>query len=329
MSMGRERAAVGRGRRRAAAAIALAVAVTGCGAGAGAGEAGQTSSPGADGYPVTVQTLHGGVTVGESPSRVLALGFAAADEALSLGVTPVAVAADPRTLETATPWLAEELAGIADPGLVSADGGPDLEAIASVEPDLILAETYQVPDAATFEQLNAIAPTVAPDSEALNVDWDTRLRTTARALRREEEAEELITDIGAAFAEVGGRVPGIGSRTYQWVRADPGQYAFGNGSVLELFGLRPADNQDNTQTGEPLPLERTEELDADVLMVWAPTGEDRDRLADDPLFQELPAVEASTVYHADLAFANALNSPAPIGLEWLRGELEPIIGQLS
>ncbi|WP_235432179.1 ABC transporter substrate-binding protein [Nocardiopsis sp. RV163] len=325
--MGRERAAVGRGRRRAAAAMVLAVAVTGCGA--GAGEAGQRSSPGTDGYPVTVQTRHGGVTVEEGPSRVLALGFSAADQALSLGVTPVAVAADPQTLETATPWLAEELAGIADPGLVSADGGPNIEAIASAEPDLILAETYQIPDAATFDQLNAIAPTVAPDSDALNVDWDERLRTTARALRREEEAGELITGIGAAFTEVGGRVPDIGSRTYQWVRADPGHYAFGNGSVLELFGLRPADNQDNTQTGDPLPLERTEELDADVLMVWAPTGEDRDRLAGDPLFQGLPAVEASTVYHADLAFANALNSPAPIGLEWLRGELEPVIDQLA
>lgn len=327
MRIARERAAVGRGRRLAAAAIALAVAVTGCGT--GAGEADQRSSPGADGYPVTVQTRHGGVTVEESPSRVLALGFAAADEAISLGVTPVAVAADPETLEAATPWLAEELAGIADPGLVSADGGPNLEAIASVAPDLILAETYQVPDATTFERLNAIAPTVAPDSEALNVDWDERLRTTAQALRREEEAEELITGISAAFAEVGEQVPDIGSRTYQWVRADPGQYAFGNGSVLELFGLRPADNQDNTQTGDPLPLERTEELDADVLMVWAPTGEDRDRLAEDPLFQELPAVGASTVYYADLAFANALNSPAPIGLEWLRGELEPVVGQLS
>ncbi|WP_435110853.1 ABC transporter substrate-binding protein [Nocardiopsis synnemataformans] len=327
MRIPRGRAAVGRRRRRAAAAIALAVAVTGCGA--GAGETDQRSSSGADGYPVTVQTRHGEVTVEESPSRVLALGFAAADEAISLGVTPVAVAADPETLETSTPWLAEELAGIAVPGLVSADGGPNLEAIASVGPDLILAETYQVPDATTFERLNAIAPTVAPDSEAANVDWDTRLRTTAQALRREEEAEELITDISAAFAEVGAPVPDIGSRTYQWVRADPGQYAFGNGSVLELFGLRPADNQDNTQTGDPLPLERTEELDADVLMVWAPTGEDRDRLAGDPLFQELPAVRASTVYYADLAFANALNSPAPIGLGWLRGELEPVIRQLS
>ncbi len=308
--------------------VAAVVAVTGCGGAAREGEPGPSAGGGGD-YPVTVRTHHGEVTVEESPTRVLALGFATADEAISLGVTPVSVAADPASLETATPWMADELAGIADPGLLTSDGQPDLEAIASVQPDLILAQTFQVPDATTFERLNAIAPTVAPDSEALNVDWDTRLRTTARALGGEEEAEKLIASVSDEFAEVGSSVPDIGSRTYQWVRADPTGYSFGNGSVLELFGLTPADNQDNTQLGDPLPLERTGELDADVLMVWAPTEEDRARLDEDPLFQTLPAVGASTVYYADLAFANALNSPAPIGLGWLRGELEPVIGQLA
>lgn len=317
-------------RRRAAglaALAALALALTGCGA---AQEEPVRADAGAEGaYPLTVETIHGEVTVPERPERVLALGFASADELLSLGVRPAAVAADPATLEESAPWLAEEVEGIADAGLAQDSGELNLEAVANTRPDLIVAEVYQVQDAGVFEQLNAIAPTVAPPTDSLNPDWDERLTTTAAAVGRTSEAEALIEEIGAEFAEVGASVPDVEEATYQWVRADPDGYVFGNGSLFELFGLRPADNQDNTQTGDPLSRERATDLDADLLAVWAQSAEHREELDGDPLFQSLPAVEAGTVYYADLAFANAINSPAPISLRWLRDELAPVVGELG
>ncbi|MFC3995807.1 ABC transporter substrate-binding protein [Nocardiopsis sediminis] len=276
-----------------------------------------------------METLHGDVTVPEQPERVVALGVAAADELISLGVEPVAVAADPGTLQDNAPWLADRIAGTADADLVPLDGEPNLEAIASAGPDLIVAEAYQVQDEAVFDRLNAIAPTIAPATDAVNPDWDERLLTTAQALGRTEEAEEIIDTITAEFAEAGAAVPGIDERTYQWVRADPDGYGFGNGSLFELFGLRPAGNQDNTQTGDALSREDTAELDADLLAVWAQSDEQRAELDADPLFRDLPAVESGTVYYADLAFANAINSPAPISLRWIRDELEPVIGELG
>lgn len=300
---------------------------------AGCGTARDTEEgPGAPGegpYPLTVATAYGEVTVEQAPERVVALGFAPAEELLALGVEPVSVAEDPDTLEQSVPWLAEEIASTAEAGLLTGDGEPSIEAIAALAPDLIIAQTHQLPDRASFERLNAIAPTVLPVTDAVNADWDERLLKTAEALDRTDEAEELVAGIEAEFAGIGATVPGIGDRTYQWVRADTDGYAFGNGALFELFGLRPADNQDNTQGGDPLSREHTADLDADLLAVWAPGEDERRRLDEDPLFQGLPAVGAGTVYYADLAFANAINSAGPISLRWLAEELRPTIEELG
>lgn len=283
-------------------------------------------------------TSQGEVTIESAPQRVVALGFSSADELISLGVDPVKVAADPGTLAANAPWLVDPLteiagndglASVADPSLVTADGSPDLEVIATAAPDLIIAEVYQVPDRAAFDRLNAIAPTVTPDTEAFNPDWDERLLSTAAALDRTGQAQELIAELEAEFAEVGAEVPGIEGRTYQWVRADDNGFVFGNGSLFELFGMHAADNQDNTQTAAALSLENTADLDADLLAVWPQTEERRAELEADPLFRELPSVRNGTVYFAGLDFANAINSPAPISLRWLRDELAPVVGALA
>jgi iron complex transport system substrate-binding protein len=309
--------------RCAAAGAAAAALLAGCGVPEPATDAGAAGAGG--GYPLTVTTAHGDVTVEAAPERVVALGAPSADEVVSLGVDPVGVALDPATLEESAPWLADRVADTAEAGLVRADGTPDIEAIATLEPDLIVAETYLLTEKRTFDRLNAIAPTVAPDSTSVNVDWDVRLRSTAAALDAADEAERLITDIETEFADSGAGVPD--GTTYQWVRADPAGFTFGNGSVFDLYGMEPAANQDNTQSSDPLPRENTAELDADFLAVWAPEG--RAELEEDPLFRSLPAVEDGTVYFADADFANAINSPAPIALRWLREELTPTLGALS
>lgn len=304
-----------------------AIALSACGSSDADESAETTGAAGA--YPLTIATCHGDVTIDGRPERIVALSPTSADEALSLGAEPAAVAADPATLEETYPWIVDEIAAISDATLSAPTGELNLEAIAATRPDLILAQPWQVADKAVFDRLNSIAPTVVPDSEALNVDWDERLRTTALALGATEDAEALIADIESEFGEVGASVPDISSKTYQFVRADPDGFGFGNGSVLELFGLTPADNQDNTQNGPPLSKERTAELDADVLGVWPQTDERRIALTEDPLFSALPAVQKGTVFYPDLAMATAANTPAPMALRWVQAKLTPTIRALG
>lgn len=296
------------------------------------GSSGDSTADGssAEGYPFTVQTSQGEVTITEPAERVIALSVASADELLSLGVEPIKVAVSAEELESGYPWAVKELGDLADAGLMQKNFELNVEAIAAAEPDLIVAQTYQVSDKAVFDQLNAIAPTISADSQAANVDWDERLLKTAEAIKKVDEAEALIAEIEAEFGAVADSVPDIESKTYQWVRVDPDAFGFGNGSVLELFGLKPAENQDNTQNTNPsLSKEKTAELDADLLAVWAPTKELRDGLDKDPLFQELPAVKARTVIYAELDFANAANSPSPSALRWLKDKVAPYIEALG
>src|SRR3712207_6072358 len=75
--------------RSAAALAAVALVVTGCGgadddAGTASGATGSSA-----GFPVTVSTAFGDVTVEEEPQRVVALGWSDAETALALGVQPI------------------------------------------------------------------------------------------------------------------------------------------------------------------------------------------------------------------------------------------------
>lgn len=298
---------------------------------AGGTSDGSSSADGvsASGFPVNVATRYGEVTIKKAPERVVALTVASADALISLGVQPVAVAADPDTLQAAFPWMVDSIKDVSNNKLVSPSGVPDAEAIAQIHPDLIVGETWLFKDQAAYDQVNKIAPTVVANSTALNVDWDQRLLNAAAALNKTDEAKTIIADIRAEFTKVGEQVPDIADKTYQFVRVDPDGYGFGNGSVLGLFGLKPASNQDNTQNGPPLSKENTAQLNADLLGVWAPAKQLRDGLDKDPLFQNLPAVKNGTVFYADLAIADAANSPGPMSLRWLKDKLAPTIGALG
>lgn len=315
------------GRAVAGVTLTLALGLAAC----GSPDAAAGDSPSGDGeYPLTVDTSQGKVTIPKEPHRIVATSATTADELLSLGVKPFKVAVTPEELKIGYPWLVEDATAIADGGLMQKNYELNVEAIAAARPDLIIAQTFQVTDKAVFEQLNSVAPTITPDSKALNVDWDERLLKTAEAVGETKKAETLIAKVEKEFAAVGDTVPGISSKTYQWVRADPDGFGFGNGSVLELFGLKPAANQDNTQNTNPsLSKEKTAELDADLLAVWAPTKELRKQLDNDPLFQALPSVKNGTVIYADLDFADAANSPAPMALRWLKDKIVPYIEALA
>lgn len=317
-------------RRTLAVGLVVIVAAATAACGTDDSDDGAAAAAGGDGaYPVTLSTRYGEVTIPAPPQRIVALSATTADEVISLGAQPAAVAADPGTLAEWYPWMVDALDGVVDAELVAPSGELNVEAIAATRPDVIIAQTWQVNDRAVFDQLSDIAPVVIPDSTAVNVDWDERLRTAAAALGATERADALIADLEDEFAAVGATVPDISSKTYQLVRADPDGFGFGNGSVLELFGLKPAANQDNTQNGPSLSKERTSELDADVLGVWAQTAELRAGLDRDPLFQALPAVKGGTVFYPDIALANAVNTPAPMALRWAKDRLAPTIRALD
>lgn len=143
----------------------------------------------------------GSTEITGQPKRVVGLDTGELDSVLALGVTPVgAVRAD------ATSGLRSYLADRAhDVQLVGTINEPDLEAIAALQPDLILSNKVRHED--VYDRLSGIAPTVF--AEKVGVAWKENFLLAGDALGKRGEAERILaeyeqkaTQVDKTFVEV-------------------------------------------------------------------------------------------------------------------------------
>jgi iron complex transport system substrate-binding protein len=139
----------------APALLAAAVAACGDDASSRPPEAAET-----EGFPVTVEHDLGTTDIPAAPERVVTVGLTEQDTVLALGLTPVGVTEWYGDQPHATwPWAQDEL-GDAEPTVLSQTDGLQYEAIAALDPDLILGLNAGL-DEESYERLSEIAPTVA------------------------------------------------------------------------------------------------------------------------------------------------------------------------
>ena len=135
----------------------------------------------------TFTHVHGTTEVSEAPTAVAAVGPGDADAVLSLGVQPVAV-------ESSGPlpsWIRDKITG--SPAIMTF---VDTNAIQAAKPDLIIA-TGDLDDA-TYQKLQAIAPTITRPSDTSQAwNWQAQLHWIARILGRESDATQLISTVVA------------------------------------------------------------------------------------------------------------------------------------
>lgn len=291
---------------------AALLATAGCGRD-GDGEAAPTTAPareGSGGFPVTVEHRYGSTTITGAPERVVAIGLTDVDPILALGVIPVGFIdwygdydkADIRN--SVWPW-SHDLVGDAEPTVLPRnDDKFNFEAIAALEPDLLIAQ-YTGLTEQDYELATQIAPCVAQskDFPDFETPWDVTTRIIGEVLGRSERAEELIAGVGERFAEARRTHPEFEGRTAMLVDFFEGViYARGpkepHGKVLgelgfsyppEVEALIPGDN-----VLAELSFEQLELLDtADVLIVgdFEGTGE----LTSDPLYESLEVVASGRV----------------------------------
>lgn len=316
--------------------VALTVSLAACGdddsdndATTGASSSG-TSSDSATAvegyYPHTQTTAHGDTTIEAQPEKIVALAPGVADAMLALGVTPTVVATDPAKLGTTAPWIADDIRDISQADLY-ANEEVNVEKIADLDPDLVIGTSYQFRDKSVWEKVNAIVPTAIPESGDTNVGWETSLRTTAEALGLQDKAEEVITDLKGEYKDAAGDVPS--GKTYNFTGYSKENNFFpGNGSVFQMFGLTPAASQDDTQNGDSLSVENTDQLTGDLLAVWPVTAEDRTALDQISAFKDLPAVKNDTAYYVTKEDAHAINGGGPNSLRWFLDRITPTIEKL-
>lgn len=104
------------------------------------------------------------------------------------------------------PWAAPKLGG-ARPAVLNLDNGIQIDRIAALKPDLIVAINAGV-DADTYQQLSAIAPTVAQSGgDAFFEPWKDQARSIGQAVFAADRMRSLIEAVDQKFAAVAQRHP--------------------------------------------------------------------------------------------------------------------------
>lgn len=312
-----------------------ALALTACSSGdEAAGPA--TSTPGAsDAFPVSVDTAFGEVTIDAEPQRVVALGWGDAETALALGVQPVG----------ASDWLAfgEDADGVGPWAQGLYDESPEIigtlepsyEAIAALEPDLIL-DTKGSGDQERYDRLSSIAPTVGVPEGGENylTEFDDQMELVSTALGREEEGERLVDESERAIEEVADAHPEWDDLTVTAAtRTSVGWGAYVEGServqLLEelgfeqnpaIAGLQASANGFSVDVSS----EQLDVLDADVIVAF-PIFIETSEITDDPQWKALPAVQAGHDVVIDGDVASAYSLGTSLARQYALDQLVPLL----
>lgn len=241
-------------------------------------------------FPRTITHAAGETVIEAKPQRVVVLDGGELDDVLTLGITPVGIAL-PEGADGQPSYLRDKLDGVADVGITSS---PNIEAIAALQPDLILGSKLRVDQ--LYGQLAAVAPTVF--SIRPGFPWKENFLLVADALGEEEQAEQVLNDYQAKADEV--RESLDGTPTISMVRFMPGRLRlYGNlsfiGVILKDVGLpRPA-IQDIDELAVEISPETIADADGDRIFYASygdPSATDQATVVGGPLWASVPAVAA-------------------------------------
>lgn len=254
----------------------------------------------------TVEHALGTSRIPAEPRRIVVLNqYSLLDYLLLVDVTPVGSTGDPAADYPYAHWLQGMTDGVE---MVGGTEEPNLEAIAALKPDLILANPWQED---VYDELAAIAPTVAVPLSYR--DYEEEFRYVAGLVGREQEAEEVIAGHQERLEEFQDKMgERLGEFEVSVARVFPDQVRVegtASGYVPFLFqqaGLRrPKAHQ--VADGLELSLEQLPKIDADVLFVYSAANAElepenakaRRALERHPLWRNLRAVESERAYVVD------------------------------
>jgi len=325
--------------RTVAAVLGLALVLVGCGSDADSGSAAEAggAASGDGTFPVTIDTAYGEITLDEEPERIVALSGRHVELLTLLGEEPIAFSDYGSTTEelvASYPWMEGTFEGESDTDLFTADYEPAAEAIAALEPDLILTTIWQA-DEQMYEQLSQIAPTYVGIETDTNTDWQDDLTALATltgndaAVVAEQEAE-----LDTALAAASEKLPGLADSTFFVA-------ALGDGEQLWLteyaadpvvgLGLQPGEGQpllgEDAADAPTFSQENIDQLTADVVFIAAenrdPSGAFRAALEADPRLAELPASKNGTLIFLDPGQWNAVNGGTAASVQWWLTQIVP------
>ncbi|WP_078427339.1 ABC transporter substrate-binding protein [Alkalihalobacterium alkalinitrilicum] len=251
----------------------------------------------------TVEHAMGSTPIEGTPERVVILTNEGTEALLSLGVTPVGAVKS----WTGDPWyehISEKMEGVQE---VGTESEPNLEAIAALQPDLIIGNKMR--QEAVYEQLNAIAPTIF--AETLRGNWKINFGLYAEALNKQEEGQRVLdsyADRITAIQEEAGEKLDMQVSMVRFMGGDVRIYQKDSfsGVILDEIGFaRPEAQNVDEFAIMGATKEMTPQMDGDILFYFTyETGDGEgskveEEWLNDPLFQQLPVVANGNAHKVD------------------------------
>ncbi|MDT9693116.1 iron-siderophore ABC transporter substrate-binding protein [Streptomyces sp. P9(2023)] len=242
-------------------------------------------------FPRTLTHALGKTELPAAPKRVVVLDVGELDNVVSLGIKPVGYA--PAEGDDGIPTYLKNDAGA--PKSVGTINNLNLEAIANLEPDLILGSQLRAAD--KYDELSKIAPTVF--SIRPGFTWKENYLLNAAALDRTADAKSKLAAYETKAKQLGTDI-GPDKPSISMVRYLPGKirlYAKASfiGTILQDTGLPRPKNQQIDDLAAEISPEKIDQADADWIFTGVygdPKATKRDTAQANPLWKNLKAVKA-------------------------------------
>lgn len=280
-------------------AIFMVLALTAC-SGTTEKDTVEKESPKSDDKSYTVEHAMGTETLEKTPERIVILTNEGTEALLALGVKPVGAVQS----WTGDPWYEHIADQMKDVEVVGLESQVNVEAIAALQPDLIIGNKMRHEE--IYDQLKAIAPTVF--AETLRGDWQENFKLYAKAINKEEKGKEVLENYNNHVAELKEKLGDKTSMAVSMVRFMAGDVRIYHkdtfsGVILDQLGFARPESQNVDDFAEKgVTKERIPAMDGDILFYF--TYEEGDNKAtavedewiNDPLFKNLEVVKAGNIH---------------------------------
>jgi iron complex transport system substrate-binding protein len=296
----------GKLRSQAAVAVSALVLATGlaaCGdsaAGSGSASGSQASSSGEGGFPRVVKHHKGETKLATKPKRIVALDNSLVEAVVAFEQPLVGGIGSYRDLKGFPPYLGDAVRDTKDVGPLES---PNLEAVAALEPDLIVSATVR--HDALYDELSAIAPTVFVETSG--PIWKDNIRKLGEATGDEKKADEVLAAYELRAATIGKAInEKAGDPTFSITRfLDGPTRLMGNksfiGIVLSDMGIARPKDQNIDDFAVEIGEEQIRKADGDHIFVTTFSGGQpaKERFLHNPLWKQLEAVKAGNVHDVE------------------------------
>lgn len=292
-----------------------------------------------DAFPVTVEHAYGDTTIPEQPQRVVTVGVTEQDTLWALGVKPVGVTEWYGEYDFASwPW-ADEARGDSEPEVLTTSDGLDFEAIALLDPDLIIGTNAGLTEE-DYDRLSDIAPTVAHsgDYSMYFEPWDVQTLQIGEAVGLKDEAQQLVDDIDAQFAEAAEAHPEFTGKSIVFLQNaiyDGAAIAYQDGLstdfLTDLGFTIPAEidayaPEDSSGGQASIPVENLDVLNAADVLIWGTESDDDiTALEDEPFVTAISAMQNKSVVYTDGVTAGAIYFTSALSLPYVLDSLVPAL----